>query len=77
MTFILSNINWYEQNGRHYRSTSENRTCIARTCEISVTPGASIGVLHENEVVYTTGFEYRDVAKQLPTDENALYHIVS
>lgn len=50
---------------------------IARICEISATPGASIGVLHENGDVYTTGFGYRDVAKQLPADENTLYHITS
>ncbi|KAF3390695.1 hypothetical protein DPV78_010837 [Talaromyces pinophilus] len=49
---------------------------IARIFEISGTP-EPLGVLHENEVVCTTEFAYRDVAKQLPADGNTLYHIAS
>jgi CubicO group peptidase (beta-lactamase class C family) len=50
---------------------------IPRICALSGTPGASVGVLHNKEVIYTEGFGYRDVEAQLPPDEQTIYHIAS
>jgi CubicO group peptidase (beta-lactamase class C family) len=50
---------------------------ISQICKLSGTPGASIGVLHDNEVIYTAGFGYRDVEAKLAPDENTIYHIAS
>ncbi|KAL9584282.1 MAG: hypothetical protein Q9212_002225 [Teloschistes hypoglaucus] len=50
---------------------------IAEICRISGTPGASIGVLHEDKVIYTHNYGYRDVELSIPPDESTIYHIAS
>ena len=50
---------------------------IEEILRISGTAGASVGVLHENEVVFTKGFGYRDIALGLKPDEHTIYYIAS
>ncbi|KAL8630163.1 hypothetical protein Q9189_004084, partial [Teloschistes chrysophthalmus] len=50
---------------------------IAEICRISGTPVASIGVLHEDEVIYKHNYGYRDVESSIPPDENTIHHIAS
>ena len=50
---------------------------ISEISQISGTPGASIGVLHEGEVVFTHNYGCRDVEDKVPPDENAIYHLAS
>lgn len=50
---------------------------ISEICQISGTPGASIGVLHEGTVIFTHNYGFRDVNARLPPDENTIYHIGS
>lgn len=50
---------------------------ITKICELSGAAGASVGVLHQDEVVYTAGFGYRDIATKTPPDENTIYHLAS
>ena len=40
-------------------------------------PGAGIGIVFENKVIYTGGLGYRDVGKKLPVTENTLFAIGS
>jgi CubicO group peptidase (beta-lactamase class C family) len=48
---------------------------IAEICQISGTPGASIGVLRNGEVVYTHNCGFRDVGARIPPDEHTIYPI--
>ena len=50
---------------------------ISGICQISGTPGASIGVLHEDSVIFTHNHGYRDVKAQLAPDENTIYYLGS
>lgn len=50
---------------------------ITEICRISGTPGLSLGVLHQGEVVYTDNFGYRNVATKTAPDEDTLYYIAS
>lgn len=50
---------------------------ITEICQKSGTPGASIGVLHEGEIIYTHNYGYRDVDAKLPPDVNTIFHIAS
>ena len=50
---------------------------INEICEVSGTPGVSIGVLHDKQVVFTKGFGFRDVEKKLAPDENTIYYLAS
>lgn len=40
-------------------------------------PGAAVAVIHKEEVLYCSGFGYRDVNKQLPVDAETLFGIGS
>ncbi|KAK0516162.1 hypothetical protein JMJ35_000765 [Cladonia borealis] len=44
---------------------------------ISGTAGASVGILHSNEVIYTANFGYRDVDQKLPPTQDTIYYIAS
>ncbi|KAI0097663.1 beta-lactamase/transpeptidase-like protein [Nemania sp. FL0031] len=44
---------------------------------VSGAPGASIGIMHQGEVIYTKGFGFRDVHKKLPPDEDTIYYLAS
>ena len=50
---------------------------IAEICRLSGTPGASIGVLHEDKIIYKHNYGYRDVEAQIAPDEHTIYHIAS
>ncbi|KAL9103693.1 MAG: hypothetical protein Q9163_001287 [Psora crenata] len=50
---------------------------IAEICRISGTPGASIGVLHDGEIIFTHNYGFRDVEAKIPPDEHTIYHIAS
>jgi CubicO group peptidase (beta-lactamase class C family) len=39
--------------------------------------GVSVGILHQNEVIYTANFGVRDVAASTTPDENTIYHLGS
>ncbi|MEL6867610.1 MAG: serine hydrolase, partial [Bacteroidota bacterium] len=39
--------------------------------------GLSVAVVKDGEVIYSKGFGYRDLAAQLPADENTVFHIAS
>ena len=50
---------------------------ISEICQLSGTPGASIGVVHDNTVVFTHNHGYRDVKARLAPDENTIYYLGS
>ncbi|KAL8745156.1 MAG: hypothetical protein Q9190_002688 [Brigantiaea leucoxantha] len=50
---------------------------ISEICQIAGTPGASIGVLHKDKVIFTHNYGYRDVSARLPPDENTIYYLGS
>jgi CubicO group peptidase (beta-lactamase class C family) len=49
---------------------------INEILKVSGAAGASIGILHQNEV-HTAGFGHRDLASGLEPEENTIYHIAS
>lgn len=59
------------------RHLQEVGPTISKLCELSGAAGASVGVLHQNQVIYTAGFGYCDVAAKISPDENTVYHIAS
>ena len=40
-------------------------------------PGLSLGVLHHGEIIHTAHFGYRDVAAQLPPDDDTVYYMAT
>lgn len=50
---------------------------ISQICNISGVPGASIGVLHQGQVIFTDNFGYRNVASKLPPTSDTVYSIGS
>ncbi|KAK0099726.1 hypothetical protein ONS95_013380 [Cadophora gregata] len=44
---------------------------------ISSCTGASVGVSHEGETIYSAGFGYRDREKKLAPDADTIYHVAS
>ncbi|KAF2801728.1 beta-lactamase/transpeptidase-like protein [Mytilinidion resinicola] len=50
---------------------------ISKICEVSANAGVSVGVLHHNEVIYPSGYGYRDISRKLRSDENTVYHLAS
>ncbi|KAL8823980.1 MAG: hypothetical protein Q9191_005398, partial [Dirinaria sp. TL-2023a] len=50
---------------------------INQICEISCSPGLSIGVLHHGEVIHKVNYGYRDIAAKTPPGSDTLYSINS
>ncbi len=50
---------------------------IVEICRVSGTPGVSVGVLHQNEIIHVDNFGYRDVEEKIPPDQDTLYFIAS
>ena len=50
---------------------------IDEILRISGTAGASVGILHSNEVIYTANFGYRDVEEKMPPNQDTIYYIAS
>jgi len=50
---------------------------ITEILRLSGTAGASVGVLHMDEVVYTANYGYRDIEAKIPPNEDTLYYIAS
>ena len=50
---------------------------ITEITKLSGTPGASVGVLHQNEIIHIENFGYRDLEAKLVPDEYTLYYIAS
>ena len=50
---------------------------IERILKLSGTAGASVGVLHMDEVVFTKGFGYRDIESKIQPDKDTMYYIAS
>jgi len=50
---------------------------ITEILRLSSTAGASVGVLHIDEVVYTANYGYRDIEAKIPPNEDTLYYIAS
>lgn len=46
---------------------------IRDICRISGIPGIALGVLHEDEVVYTAAYGFADVEKRAPGDEDTTF----
>ncbi|KAL8852761.1 MAG: hypothetical protein Q9221_002391 [Calogaya cf. arnoldii] len=53
------------------------RPTIVDICQISGTPGVSLGVLHKNEVIHLDNFGYRDVEAKLAPNQDTLYFLAS
>ncbi|KAJ5609478.1 D-aminoacylase [Penicillium herquei] len=53
------------------------RPIINEICEIGGISGASIGVAHQGEIVFSHNFGYRDIESCIPPDSNTLYGIAS
>ncbi|KAL8741689.1 MAG: hypothetical protein Q9190_005729 [Brigantiaea leucoxantha] len=49
------------------------RNIITQICSISGTPGLSLGVLHNGEIIHSANFGYRDIEAQLRPDENTVF----
>lgn len=50
---------------------------INEILRISGSAGASVGILHSNEVTYTANFGYRDVEEKTPPNQDTIYYIAS
>ena len=50
---------------------------ITKICQISGTPGLSLGVLYNNESLHKHNYGYRDVEANLQTASDTVYHIGS
>lgn len=50
---------------------------ISEILAISGSPGLSLGVLHQGNVVHTAHFGLRDISEPLPPDDNTIYRIWS
>lgn len=50
---------------------------IAEICRVSGTPGVSLGVLHEGEIIYTQHFGHRDIKRKLRPDNDTIYYLAS
>lgn len=50
---------------------------IHNIVKASGAPGASIGILHQGEVIFTEGFGYYDDVKKRTPDENTIYYLAS
>lgn len=59
------------------KSLQELGATISKILDVSCAAGASIGVLHHNEVIHTAGYGFRDIERKLPPDENTIYHLAS
>jgi len=40
-------------------------------------PGLAVGVVYDNEILYTKGFGVKNVDRKEPVDENSLFHMAS
>jgi CubicO group peptidase (beta-lactamase class C family) len=49
----------------------------ARFATFSGTPGASVGILHEGQVIFTENFGYRDVATRVVPTADTVYGLGS
>lgn len=50
---------------------------VDEICNSSGVPGASIGVIHNGDMIHNYNFGYRDVKEQLPTTSDTVYGIGS
>lgn len=50
---------------------------LSEVFRISGSAGASLGVLHHGEAIYTANFGFRDVEHKIVADENTLYYVAS
>ena len=50
---------------------------VKEILRISGTAGASVGILHSNEVIYTANFGYRDVEEGVSPSQDTIYYIAS
>ena len=50
---------------------------VAEICKAAGTPGASLGVLYDGEIVYTHHYGFRDVSRQLAPDDETIYYLGS
>ena len=50
---------------------------INEILRISGTAGASVGILHSSEVIYTANFGYRDVEEKARPNQDTIYYIAS
>ena len=50
---------------------------ITEILKISGTPGISIGVLHQGNIVHTAHFGYRDVSSAKSPNDDTVYHLAS
>ena len=87
---LFSLSNWTSKSAPDHKATAEPvphnglqqrlkdlSPTINEILRISGTAGASVGVLHSNEVVYTANFGYRDVEEETPPDQDTIYYIAS
>lgn len=71
-----SSIKHVENFAMHKRLARANIQ-VDEICKSSGVPGASIGVIHNGDVIHTYNFGYRDVGNQLPTTSDTVYGIGS
>ncbi|KAM0513578.1 hypothetical protein ACHAPE_007628 [Trichoderma viride] len=71
-----SSIKHAENLTMHERLARANSR-VEEICKSSGVPGASIGVIHNGDMIHTYNFGYRDVDNQLPTTSNTVYGIGS
>ena len=45
--------------------------------EKEIIPGLAVGVVYDNEILYTKGFGVKNVDTKEPVDENSLFHMAS
>ncbi|MFW9907700.1 MAG: serine hydrolase [Candidatus Thorarchaeota archaeon] len=50
---------------------------LAKTLELWRAPGIAVVALKDNEVIYSKGFGYRDIAKKLPMTKDTIHPIAS
>lgn len=50
---------------------------LQQICNITGTPGLSVGVLHDGEVIHTANYGFRNLENQLPPDEETSWLVCS
>lgn len=73
---ILFTVNTHAQQ-QSVKNLQEVGKFIEKTSKEWKVPGVAVGVVKNGQIIYTKGFGYRDVEKNLTVDENTLFNIAS
>ena len=68
---------WFADSTRFMKDLEKTVPLIEQIKESCGVASISVGVLHNNQVVFTRSIGYRDVERQIPPDEDTMYLVIS